>query len=142
MGISAGRSALVTVSADRSRMAPARAEAGTSLLLSDPTINRIRCGIIRPTNPMIPDTDTQTAVIIDAVTRSVILVLFGLIPSEDADRSPRDMILRSRAKKMQMMNPMKTKENVMKTSDDRNLFVRHIFNEAYACRQDCRHDNP
>jgi len=99
MGISVGRTALVMVSALRSKIAPIRAEAGINLMLSGPTKKRIKWGIIRPTKPIMPDTDTHTAVIRDAVMRRTILNLFVSIPRELADRSPRVIMLRSRAKK-------------------------------------------
>jgi len=116
IGISFGRTALVIVSALKSRVAPTRAEAGSNLRLSGPTKKRIKWGIIRPTKPMMPETETQTAVIREAVTRSITLTLFVSIPREPAERSPNDIIFRSRAKNRQIENPINTKIKVKKTS--------------------------
>jgi len=116
MGISVGKTALVIVSALRSKVAPARAEAGSSTLLSGPTKKRIKWGIIRPTKPMMPDTETHTPVIRDAVIRRVNLTLFVSTPKEAADRSPNDIIFRSRAKKRQIKKPMDTNTKVKSTS--------------------------
>jgi len=116
MGTSTGRTALVIVSAPRSSPAPARLEAGINFLLSAPVKKRIRCGTIRPTKPIMPDTDTQTAVMKDAVTRRIILTLPAEMPNELADRSPRDMIFRSRAKNRQIKKPAKTQTQLKETS--------------------------
>ncbi len=104
------------VSAQRSKLAPARADAGSNFLLSGPTKKRIRWGTIRPTKPMIPETETHTAVTSEAVTRRMTLTLLVSTPREAADRSPSDMTFRSRAKKTKTKNPRDTKKRVKKTS--------------------------
>jgi len=112
-----GKTALVIVSAVKSKIAPVNAEAGINLLLSGPKIKRIKWGIIRPTKPIIPDTDTQTAVTRDAVIKRIILTRFVSIPKEEADLSPNDIIFKSRAKKTDTTSPIETNKKVKKTSD-------------------------
>jgi hypothetical protein len=97
-------------------MAPIRAEAGSSLLLSAPVKNLIRWGTIRPTKPIIPETDTHIAVTKDAVTRRIILTLFVSTPREAADLSPNEMISKSREKKKQTAKPIDTNRKVNNTS--------------------------
>ncbi len=97
MGSSDGSNALVIVSAQSSKMAPEKKQAGISTRLSGPTMNRRRCGIIRPTKPIIPETETQIAVISEAAIRRILRVLSVSTPKVSAVRDPKDIILRSRA---------------------------------------------
>ena len=87
------------VSAPIRRIAPERADAGISLSAFEPTRNLIRCGIISPTNPIIPETETHTAVTKEAVISRISLTLSGSMPRDEAVLSPRLIMSRSLAKK-------------------------------------------
>jgi len=76
IGISWGRTARVIVSANNNRDAPAIIDKGITLRLSGPVINLTIWGIKRPTKPIIPETETQTAARIEPVTNKIIFVFF------------------------------------------------------------------
>lgn len=95
MGISVGRNALVIVSAKSRSMPPPTKQAGRSALLSGPTINRRRWGMMRPTNPIIPETDTQAAVIRDALINNTLRTFSVSIPRASDVLEPRDIIFMS-----------------------------------------------
>lgn len=116
MGISPGRIALVNVSADNKSIAPDNIETGISLRLSGPVRNLTMWGTRSPTNPIIPDTETQIAVTMDAVTRRIRVTLFVCTPREEAVRLPREIRLRSRAKNIIIKNPPHKNNNVIITS--------------------------
>ena len=98
MGSSEGKIALEIVSADISRIAPPKKQAGIRMRLSGPRSRRRKWGTISPTNPMIPDTDTQIAVISEAQTSNIFLVFPVSIPSDAAVLAPSAMMFRSRLK--------------------------------------------
>jgi len=112
MGISDGKTALVSVSAHKSKIAPTIMETGISLRLSGPVTARVMCGTSRPTKPIIPETETQTAAIREAVTRSASVTFFVSTPSEEAVLSPRAIRLRSLAKKKDIKKPAHTNSRV------------------------------
>ncbi len=58
------------------KMAPARKQTGKSFRLSGPELDLIMWGTNSPTNPMIPETGTQTAVTKEAVINLFIQKLF------------------------------------------------------------------
>ena len=95
MGSSVGRIALVMVSALSKRIAPAIKHAGIRFLLSGPMTIRRRCGMIRPTKPIIPDTETQIAVMSEALIRRIFRMRSVSTPSVLAVRIPNDITLRS-----------------------------------------------
>ena len=66
-GISSAKSRRDTLSASSSKTPPSNADKGISARLSELRAKRSKWGTIRPTKPMIPLTETQTAVISDAV---------------------------------------------------------------------------
>src|SRR6185369_5144999 len=69
IGISAGATMVrASVSAPTSRMAPSRAEAGSSRRCAGPIISRNRCGTTMPRKPTTPQTETATPVIADTST--------------------------------------------------------------------------
>ena len=112
MGISDGKTALVSVSAHKSKIAPTIMETGISLRLSGPVTARVMCGTSRPTKPIIPETETQTAAIREAVTRSASVTFFVSTPSEEAVLLPRAIRLRSLAKKKDIKKPAHTNSRV------------------------------
>ena len=69
-----------TVSAAVRKEAPRRKEQGTIILLSTPNIILSMWGIIRPTNPIVPVSDTETAVISDVVEKRRSLMNSVLTP--------------------------------------------------------------
>ena len=69
IGISAGATMVrASVSAPTSRMAPSRAEAGSSSRCAGPITSRSRCGTTMPTKPTTPQIETATPVIADTST--------------------------------------------------------------------------
>ena len=93
MGISKFNIILDAESIKSNKTAPDSNEKGRVFLLSEPIKNRIQCGIIKPIKPIIPDTDTQTAVIKETQINNIILNLFELIPIIFASLSPKHIIL-------------------------------------------------
>jgi len=61
-GISSAEIERARSSTSSRKEAPVKNAAGSSRLCSGPTIKRARCGIISPTQPMIPVTATTEAV--------------------------------------------------------------------------------
>jgi len=112
MGISDGKTALVIVSAHKSKIAPAIMETGISLRLSGPVTALVMCGTSRPTKPIMPETETQTAATREAVTRSIRVTFFVSTPSDEAVLSPKAIRLRSLAKKKDIKKPVHTKSRV------------------------------
>ena len=60
---------LAITSAQIINIDPRSIDIGVSLLWSDPTSDLVICGMINPTNPMIPQTETKTP-----VSREVIII--------------------------------------------------------------------
>lgn len=87
-GISAGPD-LASVSAITKNIAPANALVGSRILWSDPTMSRMKCGIISPTNPMTPETETATAVRILEMAKSILFVCSTFTPKLCAFSSPK-----------------------------------------------------
>ena len=94
------------VSANNNKKAPASMDRGISFRLSGPVINLIVCGTRRPTNPMIPETDTQTAAIIEPVTSKMMVTFFKSTPRLVADLAPSEIKFKSRAKNIAIKNPI------------------------------------
>ena len=97
IGISWGRTALVIVSAKSKSIAPDNMDIGISFRLSGPVINRTMWGIKSPTNPIIPETETQIAAIIDPVIRRISVIFLKSTPRLDADFGPREIRFKSLA---------------------------------------------
>ena len=70
------------------RAAPPSKAIGTSLMWLGPTSRRTMCGTTRPTKPMMPLTETATAVSTAAVTSSTRLARSTSTPSSRARFSP------------------------------------------------------
>lgn len=109
MGISCGRTARVMVSANNNKIAPASMDSGISFRLSGPVINLTMCGTKRPTKPMIPETDTQIAAIMDPVTKRMNVIFFRSTPRLVADLGPSEIRFKSLAKNMDMKSPITRK---------------------------------
>ncbi len=99
--------------------APVIMEMGISFLLSGPVTNLTICGTRRPTKPMIPETETEIAASSEPVTRSINVTILVFTPRLDADRSPREIRLRSLAKKSVIMKPA-----------TRKISIRHVSNHV------------
>ena len=78
---------------------------------------------------MIPETETHTAVTSEAVTRRMTLTLLVSTPREAADRSPSDMMFKSRAKKTKTKKPSDTKTRVKRTSTQ--VLETYIWAQIY-----------
>ena len=94
----------MTIRANRSvsmrKMPPTSAEAGIRILWSGPTKSRVTWGMIRPTNPMTPETATQAPTVRAVSTRMNRLVDSTSMPRSAALSSPISMALRSRERYM------------------------------------------
>lgn len=117
MGISWGSTALVMVSAVNKRPAPAIMDIGMSFLLSGPVTSLTIWGTRSPTKPMIPETETEIAARSDPTTSSIKVTAFVLTPRLDADLSPREIRLRSLAKKRVVINPAARKTRIRHASN-------------------------
>ena len=89
IGISTLKASLETESAKSKKSAPRMAERGIRRRWEGPTAIRIICGIISPTQPMIPAITTDKELASVATKIAMILIIFTLIPSAYASSSPR-----------------------------------------------------
>ena len=90
---------LVSVSDQMRRIAPARAAAGKRKRWSGPTIRRITCGVIRPTNPIDPATATAIPATNALRARRICFYRSTFTPRWVASSSLRERMLTSRAKR-------------------------------------------
>ncbi len=95
IGISVGENkVLAAVSHNKRNIAPASAETGINLLWLGPVIKRTAWGMINPTNPIVPQKQTLTAVIIEAISKSIFFRSPALMPRDTAVSSPVESIFR------------------------------------------------
>ncbi len=116
MGISCGRTALVIVSALKSKIAPIRRDTGIRRLLSGPVTSLTIWGIRRPIKPIIPDTETAIAANIDPVTNKIKVTFLVSTPRLEADLGPREIKFKSLANKSAITKPIIVKIQVIETS--------------------------
>ena len=90
IGISLIPIVLVIVSTRSIKMPPSNIEIGIALRFDDPTSILEKCGIIKPTQPIVPATHTEQAV--NKVEHIIAIVLINLTfaPSVCASSIPKD----------------------------------------------------
>lgn len=88
---------LARISERRRITAPSSIDVGIRLLCFAPTIRRAKCGDMSPTNPMIPQNDTTTAVKADAIAKSSIRATPASKPLDMAVLSSKSSISKTDA---------------------------------------------
>ena len=110
------RKALVNVSHQIRKIAPATAEEGTRIRWSGPMSSLIMCGITNPIKPMLPLVTTADAVTKEQRSRIIFLTFSTSVPKFSAASSPSKRAFKSLEKKNRTIVPITQVTKTMFTS--------------------------